>query len=70
MFKTSLDGKNLEIVLAEFGYELYGVLYEHIQHFAVSDTGMLEHVLKACTVITMEVLLHMQGVRVYIGWYA
>ena len=39
MFKTSLDGKNLEVVLAEFGCEIYGVLYEHIQHFAVSDTG-------------------------------
>lgn len=41
VFKTSLDGKNLEVVLAEFGHEVYGVLYEHIQHFAVSDTGAL-----------------------------
>ncbi|KAL5463791.1 hypothetical protein EMCRGX_G032725 [Ephydatia muelleri] len=41
VFKTSLDGKNLEVVLAEFGCEIYGVLYEHIQHFAVSDTGAM-----------------------------
>ena len=35
----SLDGKNLELVLLEFGIRLQRVIYEHIQQFVISEIG-------------------------------
>ena len=38
----SLDGKNLEVVLLEFGIRLQRVIFEHIQQFVISENGVLE----------------------------
>lgn len=40
VFDQALDGKNLEVVLLEFGIRIQRVIYEHIQQFVVSETGM------------------------------
>ena len=37
----SLDGKNLEVVLLEFGIRVQQVIYEHIQMFTINDNGSL-----------------------------
>ena len=35
----SLDGKNLDLVLLEFGIRLQRVIYEHIQQFVINESG-------------------------------
>ena len=35
----SLDGKNREAVLMEFGTRLHRAIYEHIQQFTFNSTG-------------------------------
>ena len=40
----SLDGKNLEVVLLEFGIRIQRVIYDHVQQFVISENGLL-HVL-------------------------
>ena len=35
----SLDGKNREAVLMEFGTRLHRTIYEHIQQFTFNSTG-------------------------------
>ena len=35
----SLDGKNLELVLHEFGSRLHRVIYEHLQGFIINESG-------------------------------
>lgn len=37
----SLDGKNLEVVLLEFGVRLQRVIYDHVQQFIISENGLL-----------------------------
>ena len=37
--RESLDGKNLESVLTEFGTRIHRVLFEHLQQFIYSDIG-------------------------------
>lgn len=39
VFDQSLDGKNLEVVLLEFGIRIQRVIYDHIQQYVVSETG-------------------------------
>ena len=41
MLRNSLDGKNLEVVLLEFGVRLHRVIYEHIQLFTISEGGAM-----------------------------
>ena len=41
MLRTSLDGKNLEVVLLEFGVRLHRVIYEHVQLFTISEGGAM-----------------------------
>ena len=35
----SLDGKNLEVVLLEFGIRIQRVIYDHVQQFVISENG-------------------------------
>ena len=39
MIHDSLDGKNREAVLMEFGTRLHRTIYEHIQQFTFNSTG-------------------------------
>ena len=39
VLKRSLDGKNLEVVLLEFGVRVHRVIYEHIQQYTISEIG-------------------------------
>ena len=39
VFKTSLDGKNLETVLLEFGSRLHRVIYDHLLSYTVNESG-------------------------------
>ena len=36
----SLDGKNLEVVLLEFGIRIQRVIYDHVQQFVISENGL------------------------------
>lgn len=36
----SLDGKNLEVVLLEFGIRIQRVIYDHVQQFVISENGV------------------------------
>ena len=40
MLRSSLDGKNLEVVLLEFGIRLHRVIYDHIQQFSINEIGV------------------------------
>jgi len=40
VLRSSLDGKNLEVVLLEFGIRLHRVIYDHIQQFSINEMGM------------------------------
>ena len=40
VFDQSLDGKNLEVVLLEFGIRIQRVIYEHVQQFVISENGL------------------------------
>jgi hypothetical protein len=37
----SLDGKNLEVVLLEFGIRIQKVIYDHVQQFVISENGAM-----------------------------
>ncbi len=41
VLRTSLDGKNLEVVLLELGIRLHRLVYEHLQQFTVSEIGIV-----------------------------
>jgi recyclin-1 len=41
VFDQSLDGKNLEVVLLEFGTRLQRVIYDHVQQFVISENGAM-----------------------------
>jgi recyclin-1 len=41
VFDQSLDGKNLEVVLLEFGMRIQRVIYDHIQQFVISENGAM-----------------------------
>lgn len=40
MIDNSLDGKNREAVLIEFGTRLHRTIYEHIQQFTFNSAGV------------------------------
>ena len=40
VFDQSLDGKNLEVVLLEFGIRIQRVIYDHVQQFVISENGV------------------------------
>ena len=40
VLRSSLDGKNLEVVLLEFGIRLHRVIYDHIQQFSINEMGV------------------------------
>lgn len=40
--RESLDGKNLESVLTEFGSRIHRALFEHLQQYIYSDIGGCE----------------------------
>ena len=48
MFDQSLDGKNLEVVLLEFGIRIQRVIYDHVQQFVISENGEF-----SCTCISV-----------------
>ena len=39
VIKLSLDGKNQEVVLLEFGIKVHRVIYEHVLTFTVNSSG-------------------------------
>ena len=39
VIKISLDGKNQEVILLEFGIRVHRILYEHILTFTVNSIG-------------------------------
>lgn len=39
MIMVSLDGKNAEVVLMEYGVRVHRILYEHILTFTVNSSG-------------------------------
>ena len=39
----SLDGKNLEVVLLEFGIRIQKVIYDHVQQFVISENGLCNY---------------------------
>ena len=39
MIDNSLDGKNREAVLIEFGTRLHRTIYEHVQQFTFNSAG-------------------------------
>jgi len=41
VLRSSLDGKNLEVVLLEFGIRLHRVIYDHIQQFSINEMGAM-----------------------------
>ena len=55
VLQSSLDGKNLEVVLLEFGVALHRVIYDHIQTYTINDIG--EGQRGACTLGTCGVEL-------------
>ena len=48
VFDQSLDGKNLEVILLEFGIRLQRVIYDHVQQFVISENGWF--VTRVCVV--------------------
>ncbi len=57
MLKTSLDGKNLEVVLLELGIRLHRVIYEHLQQFTVSEIGSVCACVHACVLYNLTLTL-------------
>ena len=43
MIDNSLDGKNREAVLTEFGTRLHRTIYEHIQQYTFNSAGVYDH---------------------------
>ena len=53
--RDSLDGKNIELVLYELGVRLHRIIYDHLQQFNYSDTGVMAVI---CDVQVVNYLLY------------